>query len=239
TPDMWGQIERFTKAAAKRADSLPRFLETLKPRLSCDTLAPRAMAVGLAGAPTVALGDGAFAELAPAAGQREFLTAVLERADAPGGKMRQVLAGGLPVDAGPTVFTLRPILDEIFADAGASLDEELTLRPARVLARHAWDGSPGRMDLFANVAESEAEIGRFAGAAEARGFRAFCARARGIWQALEHPFVRGQRPNPVSLMARAGLSGLPGVLRISPFATLWSALSEHFRDPRLLALFGR
>ncbi|MFN7001538.1 MAG: phytoene desaturase family protein, partial [Elioraea tepidiphila] len=131
------------------------------------------------------------------------------------------------------------ILDEIFADAGASLDEELTLRPARVLARHAWDGSPGRMDLFANVAESEAEIGRFAGAAEARGFRAFCARARGIWQALEHPFVRGQRPNPVSLMARAGLSGLPGVLRISPFATLWSALSEHFRDPRLLALFGR
>lgn len=81
TPDMWGQIERFTKAAAKRADSLPRFLETLKPRLSCDTLAPRAMAVGLAGAPTVALGDGAFAELAPAAGQREFLTAVLERAD--------------------------------------------------------------------------------------------------------------------------------------------------------------
>lgn len=164
---------------------------------------------------------------------------VLDRADAPGGKMRQVLVGGLPVDAGPTVFTLRPILEEIFADAGASLSEELTLHPARVLARHAWDGSPGRMDLFADVAESEAEIGRLAGAAEARGFRAFCARARGIWQALEHPFVRGQRPNPVSLLARAGLSGLPGVLRISPFATLWSALSEHFRDPRLLALFGR
>jgi 1-hydroxycarotenoid 3,4-desaturase len=164
---------------------------------------------------------------------------VLERAEAPGGKMRQVLAGGLPVDAGPTVFTLRPILEEIFAEAGASLAEELVLHPARVLARHAWDGSPGRMDLCADVAESEAEIGRFAGAAEARGFRAFCARARAIWQALERPFVRGQRPNPVSLMARAGLSGLPGVLRISPFATLWSALGEHFRDPRLLALFGR
>jgi len=164
---------------------------------------------------------------------------VLERAEAPGGKMRQVLAGGLPVDAGPTVFTLRPMLEEIFAEAGASLSDELVLHPARVLARHAWDGSAGRMDLCADVAESEAEIGRFAGAAEARGFRAFCARARAIWQALERPFVRGQRPNPVSLMARAGLSGLPGVLRISPFATLWSALGEHFRDPRLLALFGR
>lgn len=164
---------------------------------------------------------------------------VLDRAEAPGGKMRQVLTGGRPVDAGPTVFTLRPILEEIYADAGASLADELTLHPARVLARHAWDGSPGRMDLFADAAESEAEIGRFAGRAEARGFRAFCARARDIWEALERPFVRGQRPSPLSLMARAGLSGLPGLLRISPFATLWPALAEHFQDPRLQALFGR
>jgi 1-hydroxycarotenoid 3,4-desaturase len=40
-------------------------------------------------------------------------------------------------------------------------------------------------------------------------------------------------------MASVGLFGLPGLLRISPFATLWSALTQHFRDPRLLALFGR
>lgn len=43
TPEWWGYIERCVKGAAKRADSLPRFLETLKPRLGCDTLNPAVM----------------------------------------------------------------------------------------------------------------------------------------------------------------------------------------------------
>ncbi|MDF1578607.1 MAG: hypothetical protein P1P81_09230 [Desulfobulbales bacterium] len=38
--DMWAKIERFVKAAAKRAESLPRFLENLKPRLSCPNVRP-------------------------------------------------------------------------------------------------------------------------------------------------------------------------------------------------------
>ena len=43
---------------------------------------------------------------------------VLERAAGPGGKLRQVKVGEHLVDAGPTVFTLRDVFDEIFASAG-------------------------------------------------------------------------------------------------------------------------
>lgn len=35
TPDVWGQVERFVRAAAKRSRNLPEFLERLKPKLSC------------------------------------------------------------------------------------------------------------------------------------------------------------------------------------------------------------
>jgi hypothetical protein len=35
TPDVWGQVERFVKAAAKRSRTLPEFLERLKPRVAC------------------------------------------------------------------------------------------------------------------------------------------------------------------------------------------------------------
>ncbi|CAH2606088.1 conserved protein of unknown function (plasmid) [Rhodovastum atsumiense] len=38
--DMWSRIERFVKAAAKRADSLPTFIERLMPRLGCEVLRP-------------------------------------------------------------------------------------------------------------------------------------------------------------------------------------------------------
>ncbi len=163
---------------------------------------------------------------------------VLERAATPGGKLREVHPGGTAIDAGPTVFTMRWVFEEIFADAGASLADHLTLLPAEILARHAWSGTE-RLDLFADAARSEAAIGAFAGAAEARGFRAFCARAKNIWLTLEGPFIRSGKPTPVSLVRSAGLTGLADMWRISPFATLASALEKHFADPRLRQLFGR
>ena len=161
---------------------------------------------------------------------------VLERASAAGGKMRQVPAAGQAIDAGPTVFTMRHVFEALFADAGACLSDHVTLQRAETLARHAWpDGS--RLDLFADIDRSADAIGQFAGAAEARGYRQFCARAEQIYRTLDHAFMRAARPSsPLGLVGRAPTADL---LRISPFATLWSALGEHFRDKRLRQLFGR
>jgi 1-hydroxycarotenoid 3,4-desaturase len=163
---------------------------------------------------------------------------LVEKGGAPGGKMRRVPAGPLAVEAGPTVFTMRWVLEEVFSECGADLASRVALTPAAVLARHAWNGSE-RLDLFADPARSEAAIADFAGAREAEGFRRFRARAAEIYRTLEGPFIRGQRPSPVDLAMRAGPGGLGGLMRIQPFTTLWTALCEHFRDPRLRQLFGR
>ncbi len=163
---------------------------------------------------------------------------VLERAAAPGGKMREVLAGGAAIDAGPTVFTMRWVFDEIFSDAGAALADHLTLVPARVLARHAWDAR-GHLDLFADIDRTADAIGAFSGPAEAAGFREFCTRSRKIYETLEGPFIRAARPTALSLVRGAGLRGIGDLWRISPFDTLWKALGSHFSDPRLKQLFGR
>jgi 1-hydroxycarotenoid 3,4-desaturase len=160
---------------------------------------------------------------------------LLERQPSLGGKLR-VLGPG--IDAGPTVFTMRWVFDEIFAAAGASFTDHVTLRRADVLARHAWAMS-GPLDLFADLAQSADAIGRFAGAAEARGFLAFSARAKQIYDTLEKPILRDFLPTPLSLAARFGARGLPGLMRISPFETMSHALDGYFTDPRLRQLFGR
>ena len=167
---------------------------------------------------------------------------VVEKGGAPGGKMRQVQIAGTQIDAGPTVFTMRWVFEELFDRLGVRLEDHLNLQPVQTLARHAWDApgaTPPRLDLFADIERSVDAIGAFAGPQEARRYREFCARAEGIYQTLERPFLRGTRPNPVSLAARVGWRGFPGLARISPFATLWGALGEHFHDPRLRQLFGR
>ncbi len=164
---------------------------------------------------------------------------VLERAATPGGKLREISIGDARIDAGPTVLTMRFAFDAVFAAAGTTLEQHLTLVPAEILARHAWNATQ-RLDLFADIARSADAIGVFAGAAEARGYLAFCERAKRIYRTLEMPFIRAQQPGSAFALARrVGLLAPNELLGMSPFATMWKGLAEHFRDPRLLQLFGR
>jgi len=163
---------------------------------------------------------------------------VLERGQRPGGKMRRVPVGETAIDAGPTVFTMRWVFEEIFAECGADLGAHVGLEPAAILARHAW--RPGeQLDLHADPDASEAAIAEFAGPRARDGYRRFRARAAEVYATLEGPFIRGERPSPIDLTRQAGLSGLGDLWRIQPFTTLWRALGDYFTDPRLRQLFGR
>jgi 1-hydroxycarotenoid 3,4-desaturase len=169
---------------------------------------------------------------------RGFAVTVLERDAVAGGKLRAFDVDGEPVDAGPTVFTMRWVFESLFADAGLDFARAVPLARVERLARHAWtDGS--RLDLHADLDASAEAIGDFAGADEARRFLAFAARARDVYRTLEGPFIRSPRGSTLDLVRAVGLRGLPGLLRISPFETLWGALGRRFNDPRLRQLFGR
>ncbi len=171
------------------------------------------------------------------ASQGEAVT-VLERGAAPGGKMRRLQVGSFAIDGGPTVLTMRDVFEEIFAMAGERLSNHVTLEPLSILARHAWSATE-RLDLHADLQASAEAIGDFAGAAEAKNFLAFSAESRRIFATLEKPFIRSQRPNPLTLATANGLSGLAAMARINPFETMWKGLGRHFRDGRLRQLFGR
>ncbi len=112
---------------------------------------------------------------------------LVESASAPGGKMRRVQVDGAGIDAGPTVFTMRWVFEQILAQAGFSVADLPALTPLPVLARHAWRGHAARLDLFADPARSVEAIGDFAGADEARRFQAFCRQAREVYRRLEGP----------------------------------------------------
>ncbi|MBE7219794.1 MAG: phytoene desaturase [Caulobacteraceae bacterium] len=182
------------------------------------------------------IGGLAAAIEAAAAGAR---VTVVEAADGPGGKLRQVAVGGIGIDAGPTVLTLAGVFEALFARAGLRLADVLTLVPQPILARHWWtDGTI--LDLHADPERTAAAIEAFAGPAEARGFEAFRRHTARTYATLAEPFLEGPRPaNPLALMVRGGWSRLPGFLRIQPYTRFWDALDGFFADPRLKQLFGR
>lgn len=163
---------------------------------------------------------------------------LLERAARVGGKMREVQAGGRAIDGGPTVLTMRWVFEEIFAALGARVDDHLTLRRADRLARHAWPGGAA-LDLYADPQRSADAVGAFAGPEEARGYLRFVEYGRRLHAAVDVPFLRSPRPGLRGAWEAAKQLGLGALLTIDGHRTMDRALTDFFRDPRLLQLFGR
>jgi 1-hydroxycarotenoid 3,4-desaturase len=163
---------------------------------------------------------------------------VVERMAHPGGKLRTVAVDGTAIDAGPTVFTHRPVFERLFADAGERLDDHLTLVKSTRLARHAWqDGSS--LDLWADHQRSFDAVAQFAGPAEAAGWLRFQTESARIWNALETRFMESPAMGPLGLTLKYAPFHLHEMFAINPFATLWKTLGQYFRDPRLRQLYGR
>jgi 1-hydroxycarotenoid 3,4-desaturase len=163
---------------------------------------------------------------------------VVEQSAAVGGKMRTLEVDGRPIDAGPTVLTMREVFDGLFERAGARLDDALTLRRLEVLARHAWpDGA--RLDLHADPERSAEAIGELAGAREAAGFRRFCAHTRRIYETVEGPFIHGEISGLADMIQQLGPAHLLRMAAVDWHRGMWRALGGFFRDPRLRQLFGR
>lgn len=162
---------------------------------------------------------------------------VLERHAQPGGKMRRLASPAGPVDAGPTVLTMRPVFEELFQSLGEQLEGHLTLHRQSVIARHFWpDGS--QLDLHDDpVANSEA-VHQFAGARAKAQFERFSERARALFDGFDAPMMQAATP---SLPKLAGhVMANPHLLRqMAPFSKLAGLLRRSFDDPRLAQLFGR
>ncbi|MBB4303302.1 1-hydroxycarotenoid 3,4-desaturase [Rhodobium orientis] len=163
---------------------------------------------------------------------------VIEKADAPGGKIRTIPVGGVEIDSGPTVMTMKWVFDELLEPAGTSLEAEVGLETASILARHGWqDGS--RLDLFADTNDSHAAIAAFADRRNADGYLRLCEDSARIYKLLQRTFIADTRPNPVQLASRLGAGSLGAIRQIKPFSTLWKSLGDYFPDKRLRQLFGR
>lgn len=190
-----------------------------------------------AGVVVIGAGIGGLASALLLAARGASVT-LIEKDHHAGGKVRQQEVGGAAIDAGPTVFTCLDVFEALFAEAGADLHQRCAIRRADLIARHAWN-SEERLDLFADPGASEQAIGDFAGAAAAAGYRSFRAEAKRIHDILDSSFMRNSLVYPPMLMWRIGLWRLGALRAIRPYESLYKALGDHFRDPRLRQLFAR
>jgi 1-hydroxycarotenoid 3,4-desaturase len=162
---------------------------------------------------------------------------LIEAAARPGGRMRTLDSAAGPVDAGPTVLTLRGVFDELFAAAGRSLDDHVRLTPLPQIARHWWpDGT--RLDLVTDTEANAAAICAAFGPRAETAFRTFDAAAAAAFAAFEAPVMRA----PCIALPRVAAAALrtPAAWPLlAPGRTLSGYLDRIFAEPKLRQLFGR
>lgn len=166
-----------------------------------------------------------------------FAVTVLERHSAPGGKMRRLATPAGPVDAGPTVLTMKPVFDALFAEVGLRLEDVVTFRRQEILARHFWrDGKT--LDLMRDQDASRANVGHAFGATSAAEFSAFSNRAQTLFETFDGPMMQAAQPSMMAL-ARMVATRPRLIAAMDPMRSLAHSLRHQFSDPRLAQLFAR
>jgi phytoene desaturase len=158
---------------------------------------------------------------------------VVERDAGPGGRAGRVHLGGYEVDTGPTVLTMPHLADEAFAAVGDSLGRHVgltALHPA-YRARFAEGSS---LDVHTDGEAMEAEVRRFAGPAEAAGYRELRHWLERLYRAQLRRFIDTNFDSPFQLLHPdlARLAALGG------FGRLDRRIARFLADPRLRRVFS-
>jgi phytoene desaturase len=160
---------------------------------------------------------------------------VCEQSPAFGGKMNCWEQGGFRFDTGPSLITMRWVFAELFAAAGARMDEHLELVPMRPLAEYVYDDgtrfeySSYLPDWLATVRQLEPR--------DADGFFRFMRLGARLFEVSRETFFRRPpldfAPDPRALKA----------VRHLPLRHAWGnyhrTVAAHFKSPHLRQLFDR
>ncbi len=164
---------------------------------------------------------------------RGLRVVIIEQNDRVGGKMGEIRAAGFRFDTGPSVITMRPVFEDLFAAAGRRLSDYLTLLPVDPLTRYFYpDGS--RLDLSRALADLLPQIESFS-PRDVDGYLRYLAHASRIYRLTRRVFIFGP---PLSLKSAPDFP-LLDVFKIDPFRTMAGSIRSFVGDPRLRQLLGR
>jgi phytoene desaturase len=159
--------------------------------------------------------------------------AMYEKNPTPGGKMGQIERDGFRWDTGPSVITMRHVFEELFAVAGRSLGDYLTLLPVEPLTRYFYgDGTvlDASSDLTVMLPQIEQLEPR-----DVEGYLAYLAYAARIHRITGPVFIYDRPPRPSSF-AQVPVREWPAA---DPLRTMSQAIDHFVRSPYLRQLLGR
>jgi phytoene desaturase len=153
---------------------------------------------------------------------------LLEQQPNLGGKAGRFEKDGFRFDTGPSVFTMRWVIEDLFKAAGREVP--FVLKPLEPLCRYLYPS--GRVwDVYQDVDRTVAQLE----AKEAKAYIALLSEAKRLYEAAAPTFIEGPAPSTLEL-ARYGLRH---GLQAHPNLTLPQLLASYKASPDLTQFFLR
>ena len=157
---------------------------------------------------------------------------VVERETVPGGRMGRLDIDGYRIDTGPTVLTMPDVIEETLNAVGETLAGRLDLAPVDPAYRAMFaDGS--QLDVHTDADAMADAVARFAGPAEADGYRRLRAWLTELYQAEFGRFIGSNFDSPLSMVGPS----LARVAALGAFSRLEPAIGRFLHDERLRRVF--
>lgn len=162
-----------------------------------------------------------------------FYVTIIEKNPRVGGKMYEKETDGYRWDMGPSVITMRHVLEELFASAGRKMSDYLTLLPIEPLTRYFYsdgiilDASRDWPQMATAIKQLDER--------DVEGYLRYLAYSAQIHRITGPIFIYDQAPTWRSF-ARVPLSDW---LKADPFRSMSGAIAQFVRSPHLRQLLGR
>lgn len=162
---------------------------------------------------------------------------VYEKNEYPGGKAGSIEGNGFRFDTGPSLLTMPFVLRDLFAAAGETIEDHLTLQKLDILCTYFYpDGTV--INAHADRDALGEEIARVSddSSEQLKRYLHYCER---IYRRTAELFLFQDFRQVRNLLTRSALRTLGAIYQIDPFRTMHNANASFFRDPRIIQLFDR
>ncbi len=150
-----------------------------------------------------------------------------------GGKMGEVRAEGFRWDTGPSVITMRHVLEELFTSVGRSIDDYLTLLPVEPLTRYFYpDGTV--LDASCNLSKMASQIEQL-NEKDVEGYLAYLSYAARIHRITGPVFIYNDPPKIWDILS-VPMHEMPAV---DPLRTMSDAIHSFVESPQLRQMLSR
>jgi phytoene desaturase len=155
----------------------------------------------------------------------------------PGGKLAEITLDGYRFDAGPSLFTLPQLVDELFTLAGKNPREYLQYERLPEICRYFWEDGT-RLNTHQDPDKTSKEIAEVLGES-ATNIRNYIAEAGIKYNIVSDLFLDNSLHKLATWTGKKALTGYANLHRLGLFETMHTHHQKRFLNPKTAQLFDR